>query len=389
MKYKAARINKESFEELKQYVSGFANPTHFFTMTEINKVGINPQSKYSTPIGVYAYPLTSSYYNKLINDSLPFAGEKPYINVFTLTQPVFNLSYYKEYDLEKDVEALSPDKSILQEAFSRARFSSPAGRFWNLTRLLANKDAKAWNTILRKLNYTNFYDPGEEIIHPSEPTQIVILDPRIISIVKTIYNPHAFIKEDEVGHVSPKDQALLTQRRSQEKSLKDKLRDCEDPRIIFNIAKQFVNNPEVIYNLAGNPNIDKNTSTFILENIDKYPNFGMDIVFYISDAHPDVLDKFIKEYKLPTPIKSYLSIQKWITDSQFNALINDPSRNDKEIIAETLLYKKLTEPKRTIFKEFLKKNPDIVNKIHAENEMSKASSLLQKINTFVKLTSKK
>src|SRR5574337_1380847 len=103
---KTARINVESLKTLEKYISSVSNPKFFFTMTEINKVGVNPQSGYSTPLGVYCYPLTKEYYHKLIAGTLPFAGDKPYVNVFTLSAPTFNLTTYTEQQLMADVKTL-------------------------------------------------------------------------------------------------------------------------------------------------------------------------------------------------------------------------------------------------------------------------------------------
>lgn len=59
-----------------------SNPNAFVSFTSINKLGINPQSKYDTPIAVYSYPLDYVVQQKI--DFLPFAKTAPYINVFNV-----------------------------------------------------------------------------------------------------------------------------------------------------------------------------------------------------------------------------------------------------------------------------------------------------------------
>ena len=54
-------------EDLKKYLpktpDGPENlPQYAFTMTQLNKVGVNPKSEYNTPLGVYFYPLTHEMY---------------------------------------------------------------------------------------------------------------------------------------------------------------------------------------------------------------------------------------------------------------------------------------------------------------------------------------
>jgi hypothetical protein len=49
------------------------------SMTNIPKLGVNPSSKYNTPIGIYFYPATYYLETKLDNDELEFQDSAPYI----------------------------------------------------------------------------------------------------------------------------------------------------------------------------------------------------------------------------------------------------------------------------------------------------------------------
>jgi hypothetical protein len=178
-----AKPREQELSELEKYIGSDNNPKFFFSMTQIDKLGINPKSNYSTPIGIYAYPLTKEYYKKLINFTLPFAGDQPHIQLFTLNMPTFNLANYSPDQLKADTKTIKrmygvKDSSIANAYFS-ARENTPISKFWNLTRLTSKTPTK-WNALLRNLGYTNFYDPGEGVIYPSEPVQIVVLDPSVI-----------------------------------------------------------------------------------------------------------------------------------------------------------------------------------------------------------------
>jgi hypothetical protein len=180
--YSATRDKKLS--ELEKFIGSEHNPKFFFSMTQINKLGINPQSKYNTPIGIYAYPLTKNYYDMLINNSLPFAGEQPHIQLFTLNVTTFNMRsythnqlYYTDSPIIKKMYGKGND--FILRCFKESREPTPISQFWNLTRLVSKTPTK-WNALLRNLGYTNFYDPGQGTIHPSEPTQMVVLDPSVI-----------------------------------------------------------------------------------------------------------------------------------------------------------------------------------------------------------------
>lgn len=61
---------------------------YYATFTSIPKVGVNPNSKYSTPVGIYAYPLgDGEIIEQIENNDLPFAGDQPFINVFKVVAP--------------------------------------------------------------------------------------------------------------------------------------------------------------------------------------------------------------------------------------------------------------------------------------------------------------
>lgn len=85
---------------------------YFISFTKIDKIGINPQSKYETPIGIYAYPLVEYFerYNPQIDQSIgkvaPFAGDAPFVNVVEVDRSkgrfIDDIGDYDEYDLEGD-----------------------------------------------------------------------------------------------------------------------------------------------------------------------------------------------------------------------------------------------------------------------------------------------
>jgi hypothetical protein len=285
---KQARINIKALEELKKYIGSDGEPTHFFTMTEINKVGINPQSRYNTPLGIYAYPLTSEYYNHLIKASLPFAGNKPYINLFTIKDNLFNVNDYDRNTLSDDIEKLrnvvSLDMDTAEKAFKEAKLhaNNSVAKFWNLTRIIS-KDSMGWNALLRKLGYTNFYDPGSSLIHPSEPTQILILDPRIISIVESFLNPYAIGNENY--KTEKYDESIIKQKTRQKLNLLDHLHNYnENVKGLDEKIKYLVNFDNV--NILSNAlkfnykNIKPETASYIINYLlnNKATHSGEDII---------------------------------------------------------------------------------------------------------------
>ena len=87
---------KEKGEDLGRYG---------ITMTKLPKVGINPGSRYNTPIGVYFYP--ARYYLK--RSELPFEHDANYINVIKFKDgaKILDLGVIEEEDLDTLVSKLS------------------------------------------------------------------------------------------------------------------------------------------------------------------------------------------------------------------------------------------------------------------------------------------
>jgi hypothetical protein len=92
------------------------NPEDYFiSFTEIDKLGINPRSKYETPIGIYTYPVEEffQFYANMksdkirkmkIGDQAPFAGQHPHVWVVKVNRNAgrfiddYNNYSQKEYD---------------------------------------------------------------------------------------------------------------------------------------------------------------------------------------------------------------------------------------------------------------------------------------------------
>lgn len=75
------------------------------SMTELDKLGINPRSGYNTPIGVYAYDFDAflpEFEETGSTSVFPFQGEAPYINFFTIekSQEIVDLEFVEWEEIE-------------------------------------------------------------------------------------------------------------------------------------------------------------------------------------------------------------------------------------------------------------------------------------------------
>ena len=83
-----------AFQKLEKLAEGSDDmrPTAFLHFSDINKLGINPQSHYNTPLGIYAYPNTAYIRNLFRRGKLPFAQNRKYIVTFKV-KPDQNIIY--------------------------------------------------------------------------------------------------------------------------------------------------------------------------------------------------------------------------------------------------------------------------------------------------------
>ena len=83
-----------NFQKLEKLAEGSDDmrPTAFLHFSDINKLGINPQSHYNTPLGIYAYPNTAYIRNLFRRGKLPFAQNRKYIVTFKV-KPDQNIIY--------------------------------------------------------------------------------------------------------------------------------------------------------------------------------------------------------------------------------------------------------------------------------------------------------
>lgn len=208
------------------------------------KLGINPKSTYETPIGIYSYPVD---YVLLKDGDVDFAGNSPYMHVFRAEGNFLDIAAYKKEDLERDIEKLEKlnmDSSVIRKGISGADPQTPAGKIWNITRLLskdiaqrlndahydddyadddiepdedefdsyeeykaAYRDwedgreerqenqkeiAKApvqWSVLLRQIGYDGAVDyKGKGVLHENEPVQAVFFTKKNTKVLDVIYN---------------------------------------------------------------------------------------------------------------------------------------------------------------------------------------------------------
>jgi hypothetical protein len=221
-----------SYDALVNRISSERKPV-FISFTMLEKLGINPKSEYNTPLAVYAYEGTYvlDTVNPMTKDmkELPYVGESPYANIFTLKSNanIVNVGQYpiKKYPNLRPMNSRDFDRylgmlrdrfnkelfqkrkdplhiEMLQEKFNDVlEFASSytqteiPGRFlWYMTMktteiLLSNnvwtgKDPIKWAYILRDwLKIDAAIDNGTGTIHQNEKSQVAIFNTSAIERV--------------------------------------------------------------------------------------------------------------------------------------------------------------------------------------------------------------
>lgn len=254
----------------------------FISFTEIEKLGINPKSKYETPIGVYAY--SAEYVLDIVGETdsmeaLPFAGGEPWANIFEIkgtVLPIANLTIDQSHDLvdrmaeyyEKAAGIESAEEAYIKiteywlSSSDEAYVNTPGGELWYVTMKMAEDIAQAksvnqpaaWNWLFRKVGIAAVYDSGASIIHANEPSQVVVFSSESITNierVKNAYSPERMMGGQYLG--SSKDATVKSVRQQL-----DQATTIDDIYYVLNL-----NGPEYINMIR-----DRNTR---LKLMAKYP----------------------------------------------------------------------------------------------------------------------
>lgn len=245
-KVPAIKIIQQCAEEAdnpwEQYTDDVSNC--FVSFTALDKLGINPTSQYDTPNALYSYSAKSFEFKTVARD-VPFAGSKPFINIFKAKNPqrvvVLNMmsnkqfqmlcdktrEYYVNTKINKGLAKVKKTslsqadhdyiwkkfsdefESIINASERRAYNTSYGGRWWYITMTCANELANpvnpdqpvnakghsatqgapnAWNKLFRGIGVDGCIDTGEGIIHSAEKQQSFFVGADVIEMIVRIDN---------------------------------------------------------------------------------------------------------------------------------------------------------------------------------------------------------
>ena len=198
------------------------------TFTEVDKVGVNPKSVFSTtPNGIYFYPLKYVLGNNI--SEVEFAGDRPFIKVCELARPGRVLRMRTGGDEGIGLLYDSLPRAEVDEAARILEFPDPNltrsnySALWKVARRVAhnrvlgmdfpdrpergatplmgsprpNRSQRStaevieWNAVFRQAGIDGFIDEGTGTIYSYEPTQGVVFSAGAIRVLHSIENPHS------------------------------------------------------------------------------------------------------------------------------------------------------------------------------------------------------
>ena len=318
---------------------------HFLTFTELPKAGINPNSNFSTPIGVYCYPLFASYYwqDDYFNgfshvSDFPFAAGRRFIYILkeSTGERLFDVDDYSRQDWDRDRKQLSDMYRLTELQIERmldeyeiddwsSHRHRPISRLWRFTRYQATKSNRMgvhWNNSLRFLGYSGFSDlNGLGVIHENEPAQAFFLTKRSYEVVEQIEN-----RRSEIASI-----------------YYDKMKQMPDS------AKKIIK----IINATNLSNAKK--AAMIKDNKSGYYKLNQEH----KQTMPDGLLKEIIKYRLPVNVELSMSSFKELIDEglwyanyinnptpeQIQYYINSIPSYDYESLAMNYIQRAFSDPK--------------------------------------------
>jgi 8-oxo-dGTP diphosphatase len=195
-----------AIDALKKYKD---DPSYFITFTSIEKVGLNPKTPYSTPVGLYAYKL-DDVFDDLQDKNYLFGKDRPFVNVLKLnTNKVMDLENYssKASDLNKlkgiyEKKFQSSFVDLLTEFDANSKdllypVDTDGKYVYGLMNYISNKiegsagPAKKsmvyFNTLLRQMGYDVVID-RTGTVHLLQPSQAIFLVPSSYTFVEKVIN---------------------------------------------------------------------------------------------------------------------------------------------------------------------------------------------------------
>lgn len=313
-------------ESIKKLVSKSHPVKYAFTMTLIPKVGINPMTSFDTPAGVYAYQLNLSYFRRLLDNTLPFASDRPYCNIMKLNfgagkwliTSKNGLDTATDADVEAVKQKVGSKVSTTAEKLGKHWNMGNACKIYDLTYFATKelpRSTVAWARLLRDLGYIGVYDPGNSVLHPSEPMQLVCLNASAYTWMNT-YETREIRKKEQKDIDYDHDEAKWTKQK-----VKDWVEKWQTTELVTFDA-DLENEQRALEIVRGFLPADTDTLTMAFEKSASSEKY--DDIVRNPNATQELLQKTI-DVKLPIILEKLDNGLWWSNVSLFDAIYLHPN----------------------------------------------------------------
>lgn len=180
------------FSELEKYNGENDVFVHF---SDVPKIGINPKQKYTTPLGIYFFPISYVLENNNIRNNSVFL-EKPFVFVVRLlTDNILDLGKLNTEDILEMVEKVPEAKQKLKERIKDYAMDDDDLNLTpsDLMRVIEDLDYKKMYLssfkFFKSLGYDGIIDSGTgALFGDSEPNQLVLFDIKSFEVIERIEN---------------------------------------------------------------------------------------------------------------------------------------------------------------------------------------------------------
>jgi hypothetical protein len=178
--------NYETVMDLLKHLENEPNTYVSFQKYPQLEIWPGQHKTYSTPVGVYAYPI---YYASTRLENLPFATQQPYLIIFKSTGNIISndLTEQEQDDYLEKLKQLYPAADLNE--VNNYHFRSAFSKLWlAVVMVIAPDNPSKQNKIFRQLGIDGFNDQGSGTIHPSEQYQAVFFKPQTLQKIKVLDN---------------------------------------------------------------------------------------------------------------------------------------------------------------------------------------------------------
>jgi hypothetical protein len=346
--FEATRYERETGESLprsqEQIIKYEEQGGYFIRFSNAPRIGLDIVNKYDTPIGFYAYPLN----RKKMAD---FAVDRPYAIIFKPKPEakLLDTRKYSESDYKADVDKLVDmgySLDDINEAARKAKRQRPAGKIWNVTRVLSGSDKQVadpsttrgggptgkWSMLLRKLGYDGVNDDCFSVIHHDEPCQVVFFDTGKIDLIKVLDMKGTGIKfKSDLFEPENKDLKQAADPKTSPKRLA-MLAKSKNDQVRKSVAKNPSTLPETLRDLA-NPEIESNQA--VREFVYSNPNCPLEILTAAAESSNGRLDILIAENpSSPPEVLRKLATKGGVDNSQLRQSVVGNENTPPDILSD-------------------------------------------------------